>query len=161
MLEALGPNPPGLTSFPQCPGVPGFLALERRTLKASRALITGVPRPATDVGPRPTGPAAPQPWSGCEDPLESQRPLFRNSQSVRDLRVHTSRVWPPAEKSEMVGGTAGGGLQTPGHGPKALPPEATPRSPQNKHFTLSPASPHDLSPGELGRVACQPAPLFV
>lgn len=113
------------------------------------------------MGPRPTGRAAPQPWSGCEDPLESQRLLFRNSQSVRDLRVHTSRVWPPAEKCETVEGTAGGGLQTPGHGPKALPPEATPRSPQNKHLTLRPASPRDLSSGDLGRVARQPAPLFV
>lgn len=155
------PPPQGLMSPPQCPGVPGFLALERRMQKASCALITGVPRPATDMGLRPTGPAAAQPWSRCKDPLESQGLLFMKSQSGRDRRVHTSRAWPPAEKCETVGEQLGEGSQTPGHSPEALPPEAAPLSPQNKHFSLCPASPRDLSPGDLGRVARQPAPLFV
>lgn len=78
-------------------------------------------------------------------------------------RTHITRAWPPAEKCEPVRGQLGWGWwsQTPGHGPEALPPEAAPRSSQIKHFTLRPASPCDLSPGDLGRVARQPAPLCV
>ena len=68
---------------------------------------------------------------------------------------------PLLRSVSRCGDSWGGGSQTPGHGPEALPPEAAPRSSQIKHFTLRPASPRDLSPGDLGRVARQPAPLCV